>query len=113
MTPGELYLAQFPFGGSVGAKVRPVLVLTGPLGSVPEFLVGYMSTVLPAPLLPTDLVLDPSQPEHAGTNLSATSVVRLHKLATIHRRSLVRPLGRVSPATWAEVEARLRILLNL
>jgi hypothetical protein len=29
------------------------LVLTGPLGLVPEYLVAYMTSVLPAALLPT------------------------------------------------------------
>ncbi len=40
--PGDVYLARFPFGGRTGSKLRPVLLLTGPEGSVPEYLVGYM-----------------------------------------------------------------------
>ena len=47
MTPGEIYLANFPFGGSAGMKLRPVLLLTGPIGDVPEILVVYISSVLP------------------------------------------------------------------
>ena len=39
MRPGEIYLAQFPFGDVPGMKLRPVLLLTGTLGSVPEVLV--------------------------------------------------------------------------
>jgi hypothetical protein len=31
MKPGEIYLANFPFGDAPGMKLRPVLVLTGPL----------------------------------------------------------------------------------
>ena len=48
MAPSEVSLAAFPFGGSVGMKVRPVLLLTGPLGPVPEVLVAYISSVIPA-----------------------------------------------------------------
>ena len=48
MSPGEVHLANFPFGGTVGAKPRPVLLLTGPLGSVPEVLAAYMTSVIPA-----------------------------------------------------------------
>ena len=113
MQPGEIYLAHFPFGGGPGTKLPPVLLLTPPIGSVPEVLVAYISSVMPASPLPSDIVLDPSQSEHAGTNLKTVSVVRLHKLATIHRRSLVRYLGELSTSTSAEVASRLRVLLGL
>ncbi len=60
MRPGEIYLAQFPFGDAPGMKLRPVLLLTGPLDSVPEILVAYISSVIPVQLLASDIVLDPS-----------------------------------------------------
>jgi mRNA interferase MazF len=84
MSPGEIHLAMFPFGGTVGAKLRPVLLLTGPLGSVPEVLVAYVTSVIPSPLLPTDILIDPRQPQHSGTGLKQVTLLRLHKLATIH-----------------------------
>ena len=31
MKPGEIYLANFPYGDVPGMKLRPVLLLTGPL----------------------------------------------------------------------------------
>ena len=67
MRQGEIYLARFPFGDVPGMKLRPVLLLTGSLGSVPEVLVAYISSVLPAQLLPSDLIVDPSAPEFLGT----------------------------------------------
>ena len=84
MDKGEIYLGRFPFAGTVGMKPRPVLLLTGPVGTVPEFLTAYLSSVIPSTLLPTDLLLDPTQREHVSTNLLGQSVVRLHKLATLH-----------------------------
>jgi len=89
MLRGEIYLAHFPFGGGPGMKLRPVLALTGSVGAVPEVLVAYVSSVVPTPLLPSDIVMDPTSPAHASTNLKTVSVLRLHKLATIHRRSVV------------------------
>lgn len=94
-------------------KLRPVLLLTGPVGSVPEILVAYISSVIPSACLPTDIVLDPGTAEHASTNLKAKSVLRLHKLATIHTRSVARRLGVLSPGTAAEVHGKLRMLLDL
>jgi mRNA interferase MazF len=113
MTPGDICLASFLFGGSAGMKLRPVLVLTPPVGPVPEVLVAYISSVIPPVSLPTDILVEPTLPEHASTHLKATSVVRLHKLATIHGRSVIRRLGRIGPGTAADVAAKLRALLNL
>jgi mRNA interferase MazF len=113
MAPGEIYLAHFPFGGGPGVKLRPVLLLTSPVGPVPEVLVAYISSVLPHDPLASDLVLDPARADHAGTKLKTVSVLRLHKLATIHQRSLVRRLGMLPPSAVAEVSRRLRDLLRL
>ena len=113
MTPSELYLAKFPFGGTIGAKIRPVLALTGYVGTVPEVLVAYVTSIVPNPLLPTDIVIDPADPEHAGTKLKQVSVVRMHKLATLHKSDFVRSVGNVSVKTWSEVEIKLRLLLKL
>jgi hypothetical protein len=41
MRPGEIYLARFPFGDVPGMKLRPVLLLIGAIGSIPEALVAY------------------------------------------------------------------------
>jgi hypothetical protein len=99
MGPGEVHLAKFPFGGTIGAKIRPVLLLTGPLGTVPELLTAYMTSVMPAKLLPSDLMVDPNDPEHACTSLRQVTWLRLHKLATIHDTDVVRHLGSVSAPT--------------
>ena len=88
MRPGEIYLAKFPFGDAPGMKFRPVLLLTDPVGGIPEILVAYISSVIPTRLLPSDLLLDPSIPEFRSTNLKISSALRLHKLATIHCSSL-------------------------
>ena len=113
MRPDEIVLASFPFGDSAGMKLRPVLLLTGQVGSVPEILVAYISSVIPPALLPSDIVLDPAIAEHASVNLKTKSVLRLHKLATIHARNVVRRLGTLSPATGSEVDQKLRTLLSL
>lgn len=113
MAPGDIYLANFPFGDVPGMKLRPVLLLTGPLGPLPEVLVAYISSVVPATPLSTDLLIEPTQPAFVSTRLKTTSVLRLHKLATIHSRSLARFLGRLPAAPVAEVRTKLRTLLNL
>ena len=113
MRPGEIYLAKFPFGDAPGMKIRPVLLLTGPVGVVPEILVAYISSVIPTRLLPSDLHLDPSMTEFRSTNLKTSSALRLHKLATLHCSSLARYLGVVDNRTWSAVASKLKDLLSL
>jgi mRNA interferase MazF len=111
MHPGEICLASFPFGDTAGMKLRPVLVLAGPVGPVPEVLVAYISSVLPPALMPSDLVLDPAKPEFRSTHLKTASVLRLHKLATIHASMMARHLGTLPQSQKTAVAAKLRDLL--
>jgi len=113
MRPGEIYLAQFPFGDVPGMKLRPVLLLTGPLGSIPEVLVAYISSVIPAQVLPSDVMLDPSKPEFRSSHLKTQSTLRLHKLATIHSSSFARYLGVLDSSIQSIVATKLRALLKL
>jgi mRNA interferase MazF len=113
MDHGEISLALFPFGDVPGMKLRPVLLLTGTLGSVPEVLVAYISSVIPTQLLPSDVLLDPSKPEFRSTNLKTLSTLRIHKMATIHCSSLARYLGSINASTWNTVASKLRDLLKL
>jgi hypothetical protein len=94
-------------------KLRPVLLLTGPLGIVPEILVAYISSVMPAVLLSTDIVIDPGAAEGKATNLKSVSALRLHKLATIHTKNVIRHLGTISAATRVAIETKLRGLLQV
>ena len=96
-----------------GMKLRPVLLLTGAVGLGTEVLAAYISSVIPPTLLATDLLLDPAQSAHQSTRLKATSILRLHKLATLHVTSLQRYVGRLSPEALLDVDARLRQLLTL
>jgi hypothetical protein len=113
MHPGEIYLAKFPFGDVPGMKLRPVLLLTGPVGLIPEVLVAYISSVVPSQSLPSDLIIDPVRSEFQSTHLKTTSALRLHKLATIHSSSLVRHLGALESSFWDVVVDRLRALLRI
>ena len=92
-------------------KLRPVLVLARPVGPIPEVLVAYISSVMPPALMPSDLVLDPAKPEFRPTNLKTASVLRLHKLATIHASMIARHLGDLLQSQKTTVAVNLRDLL--
>jgi mRNA interferase MazF len=113
MRAGEIFLAEFPYGDIPVMKVRPVLLLTGLVGPIPEVLVAYISSVIPTRLLPSDLVLDPDKAEFSSTKLKCVSALRLHKLATIHSSSVSRRLGQLDAGQRSVVAGKLRALLAL
>lgn len=108
MLPGEFWIARFPFGGKIGAKVRPVLLLSGPLSTIPEFITAYITSMMPNPLLATDVVIDLANPDHSQSGITTTSVIRLHKISTIHRRDLIRKLGALPSVMTPLISSGLR-----
>src|SRR2546430_1059953 len=82
MNIGDVYLAFFPYGDVPARKIRPVLLLTQPIGPIPELIGAYISSIMPTTLLPSDLIADPKDPDFASANLKKLSVLRLHKIAT-------------------------------
>ena len=113
MKPGDFCLCRFPFADRDGSKKRPALILSPLVGPAREVVVAYVSTVLPASLLPTDILISPTDPDHASTGLADPSILRLHKLATVHGRIVGRRIGELSPALGAEAADKLRRFLNL
>ncbi len=111
MQRGEIVLGYFPFGDMTGNKLRPLLLLTRPIGT--EIIAAYISSVVPPSLRASDILLDAAQPRHQSTGLKAVSVLRLHKIGAIHTSSLRRYIGSLSPAVQQEVDAKLRAVLNL
>jgi mRNA interferase MazF len=109
----DIYLARFPFGDVPGMKLRPVLLLTDKVGSVPEIVVAYISSVIPAAPLPSDIIIDPTSPDVATTNLHVKSIVRLHRIATVHSTNIVRYLGHLPDSLLPEVDNKLRALLRI
>lgn len=113
MRRGEVVFAYFPFGDMTGGKLRPLLMLTDPVGVGTEVVAAYISSVIPASLLTSDILIDPALPEHQPTRLKVVSVLRLHKIGTIHVSSLQRYIGHLGTATQQEVDNKLRSVLRL
>lgn len=108
MQPDEIWLASFPFGDVPGMKIRPVLLLTAPMGRFSEILAAYISSVIPPDVLASDLVIDPASGTNAVTGLKTQSVVRLHKLATIPSSHVLRRLVRLSSEAAITIDVKIR-----
>lgn len=109
---GDIILARFPFTDGTGAKLRPVLVLAEVPGAHGDYLVVFISSQLSQAVAGVDVVLDRSAPTFASSGLKVTSVLRIGKIASISRRLIVGPLGRLDDAIFDDVIQRLTALLN-
>jgi mRNA interferase MazF len=113
MIRGRIVLVPFPFDDLAATRVRPAVCLTEPIGPHRHIVLAFISSQVPADLLPSDLVLDAGHADHAGTGLRTSSVLRLHRMMTVATSLILRELGGLSAGWQAEVDARLRELFAL
>src|SRR5215213_991935 len=109
----SVVLVPFPFDDLTGSKVRPAVCLTEAVGSYRHVVLAFITSVVPAELEPTDLLLDPSAPAFARTGLKVRSVLRLHRMVTLPARIIQRHLGVCTPELQTDVQQSLRKLFNL
>lgn len=98
-SPGEILLASLIFTSQAGAKKRPVMVIRD--AGDDDLLVAPVSGQ--AVRIAYDVVLNDWQ----GAGLRLPSIVRVEKLATIEKGTVLRSLGRASAADWALVKISL------
>jgi mRNA interferase MazF len=109
---GDVVLTRFPFTDLSGSSVRPALVVSdGLLGN--DVILAGISSVIRGTLPPTDVLVEPSHGEFAGTGLRLASVMRLHKIVTVERPMVVRRLGKIGSSLQSEVDRALPQALRL
>lgn len=101
---GDLLLIRFPFTDLSGSKRRPAVILAQ---YPPDVVVAFISSVIPAPLEPSDVLLHPS----VSTGLKNSSVLRLHKIATLEEGLITRRLGRLNQPLLAAIDQALMLAL--
>jgi mRNA interferase MazF len=103
MMRGKVVLVPFPFDDLTTTKVRPAVCLTEPIGPHRHVILAFITSRAPTPLLLTDIVLDPGQPDFSMTGLQVPSTIRLHRLMTVSTAMIVRELGVLPSATHRRV----------
>ena len=109
----RVVLVPFPFDDLPGSKVRPAVCLTEPTGVYRHIVLAFVTSVVPAQLEPTALLLDPNDSDFARSGLRVRSALRLHRLITIPTKIIQRQLGTLSTKLQVEVQQRLRKLFGL
>ena len=104
---GDIVLVRFPFTDLSASKVRPALVLVGEdeLGDV------CLAFITSHHIRPSSY--DLSLPQGKVTGLKVDSVVRLKKIATIHRNVIAGTIGTLPKILLSQVSAKLIALFQL
>ncbi len=113
MTRHKVVLIPFPFDDLSGVKVRPAVCLTDPLGQFRHVVPAFITSKPTAAALPTDLSLQPADPDFHLTGLRVPSTLQLHRLMTVTTSLIRRELGVLSPRLQQLADDRLKLLLAL
>ena len=113
MTSGKVVLIPFPFDDLSGAKVRPAVCLTEPIGPHGHIVVAFITSRAQPSNPETDIALRTQDPDFGQTGLRVPSTICLHRLMTIAGSTVLRELGAVSESRLADIRLRLRRLLQL
>jgi mRNA interferase MazF len=120
---GEIYWVEFdPVKGSEQGGLRPALVVQNDIGNrnSPTTVVAAITRTIPAQPYPFIAVIEPEE-----SGLPVRSAVNCAQIATIQQagaesrlrpsrgEDTVRPIGQLSVARLAEVDAALRFSLGL
>jgi len=94
LSRGDVVLTPFPFTDLTQRSLRLLWWFRMvPIGD--DLVLAGISSVIRGSRVPTDLLIDRSHAEFKQTGLRVASVSRLHKLATVENRILVRRLGQI------------------
>jgi len=113
MTRGKVVLAPFPFDDLSATRVRPAVCLTDPIGMHRHVVLAFITSQIPADLLESDLVLEPTQKDFTLSGLKVPSTLRLYRLMTATTALIRRELGKLSPRIQVKSRQKLRKLFHL
>ena len=112
---GSVVLVRFPFTDLSGSKVRPAVIITPTkfLSETEDVLCAFISSSLPDPMFPSDLILTSSGKDFQKTGLKRTSILRTHKLVLLSKKLVFSKLGAFSSSLIENMDGCLRIATGL
>lgn len=105
MIKGDIVLITFPFTDLSGSKLRPAVVIAS---TSLDLTVCFVTTQI-SWQEPTDVLLTPS----ATNGLKKQSLIRTSKIATLDKSLAKGLLGRLAAVETADLNSKLKILLQL
>ncbi len=113
---GDVIMVDHPFSDARGSKVRPMLIVQSDVRNqlLNHAVVAMLTTNLSfVGTDPSQVLVDITTPDGAGSGLSATSAIRCGNLFTIHEQFIIRKIGVLSTMLMQHVDNGLKTALGL
>jgi len=107
---GKIVLIYFPFTNLTGRKLRPALVL---YDSDRDVVAAFISSRTEKYEPKTDILINRSHPEFHLTGLKTDSVLKLTKIATLHKRLIAGEIGTIGEQLRNEINQKITKILFL
>ena len=112
---GTVVLVNFPFTDGYSTKVRPAVIITPDnlLPLMKDTLCVFISSSKSIQMLPSDFVIETSNPSFPETGLQFRSTIRCHKIALLEKSFINRVLGVLDNTLINELNKHLKIAIGL
>lgn len=102
-----MVLFRFPQADGTAGKLRPALVIRRLPGPYDDWLVCMISSQLRHAIPGFDEVMSEDAPDFDGSGLKAASVIRVARVAVVHRARLLGAIGEVAAERLARIKTSL------
>jgi mRNA interferase MazF len=114
MNRGTIVLTPFPFTDLGGSKVRPAIVVSSGKRKGDDIILAFISSVIDEKnIQETDLLIRENDSNFIETGLKVKSLIKLDKLATVHKRIILGELGNLDKDVLVNVDIRLKKVFDL
>jgi mRNA interferase MazF len=112
---GSVVLVQYPFTDLTGSKVRPAVIISPIkyLTKTNDVLCAFISSSLPDPILPSDIIISSATTNFHKIGLKRTSVLRAHKLVLLSKKLVYSKLGELPSSLEHQMNECLKDALGL
>jgi len=110
---GTIILVPFPFTDLSSVKLRPAVVVSKPYFTEEDLIVAFISSIIPANLRQTDILIQKTAKDFKMTGLKANSIIRCDKIATLDKKIIIGVIGAISKRRLEEIAKKLRLVLDL
>jgi mRNA interferase MazF len=115
MNRGDVVIVRFPFADGRTGKNRPALVVQNDLDNarLTNTIIAMISGNTRNAHLPTQVLIDPADPEGKPSGVFGLSVVKATTLYTVEQRDVLRIIGHLTGVMMRKVDDSLRVALSL
>jgi mRNA interferase MazF len=104
---GQIVLFRFPYADQKDGKLRPALIVRQLPGGYDDWLICMISSQLSQEVSSFDDIVSKDDSDFNNSGLKFASVIRIGRLAVVHKSILEGSIGEISTDRLIRIKARL------